>query len=152
MPQCQFLFSAVFVFQKSYTGNILGIGLNKARSSYFSQHKTESKAKTNEGQEAATPPGGAPSPSSRARVWCGPLVHPLTSPFLLYILSKVKNLNKSAPIHEKFRSTAAIEDEVQGTEVSIPAHCRDGELPPEPSPSTPPPSPSLLLTSMMRRE
>jgi hypothetical protein len=24
MPQCQFLFSAVFVFQKSYTGNILG--------------------------------------------------------------------------------------------------------------------------------
>ena len=26
MPQCQFLFSAVFVFQKSYSGNILGIG------------------------------------------------------------------------------------------------------------------------------
>jgi hypothetical protein len=35
MPQCQFLFSAVFVFQKSYTGNILGIGRNKAWSSYF---------------------------------------------------------------------------------------------------------------------
>jgi hypothetical protein len=30
MPQCQFLFSAVFVFQKSYTGNILGIGRNKS--------------------------------------------------------------------------------------------------------------------------
>jgi hypothetical protein len=29
------LFSAVFVFQKSYTGNILGIGRNEARSSYF---------------------------------------------------------------------------------------------------------------------
>jgi hypothetical protein len=29
------LFSAVFVFQKSYTGNILGIGRNKSRSSYF---------------------------------------------------------------------------------------------------------------------
>ena len=26
MPQCQFLFSAVFVFQKSCSGNILGIG------------------------------------------------------------------------------------------------------------------------------
>jgi hypothetical protein len=38
MPQCQFLFSAVFVFQKSYTGNILGIGRNKAWISYFSQH------------------------------------------------------------------------------------------------------------------
>jgi hypothetical protein len=29
------LFSAVFVFQKSYTRNILGIGRNKSRSSYF---------------------------------------------------------------------------------------------------------------------
>ena len=35
MPQCQFLFSTVFVFQKSYTGNILGIGRNENRSSYF---------------------------------------------------------------------------------------------------------------------
>jgi hypothetical protein len=29
------LFSAVFVFQKSYTGNILGIGRNKFQKSYF---------------------------------------------------------------------------------------------------------------------
>jgi hypothetical protein len=29
------LFSTVFVFQKSYTGNILGIGRNKRQSSYF---------------------------------------------------------------------------------------------------------------------
>jgi hypothetical protein len=29
------LFSAIFVFQQSYTGNILGIGRNEARSSYF---------------------------------------------------------------------------------------------------------------------
>jgi hypothetical protein len=60
MPQCQFLFSAIFVFQKSYTWNILGIGRNEAQSSYFSQHETESKAETEDGQEAATPPGGAP--------------------------------------------------------------------------------------------
>jgi hypothetical protein len=31
------LFSAIFVFQKSYTGNILGIGQNKSRTSYFSR-------------------------------------------------------------------------------------------------------------------
>jgi hypothetical protein len=31
MPLCQFLFFAVFVFQKSYTGNILGIGQKKAK-------------------------------------------------------------------------------------------------------------------------
>jgi hypothetical protein len=55
MPQCQFLFSAVFVFQKSYTGNILGIGRNKNQKSYFADTKTESKGETEEGQEAATP-------------------------------------------------------------------------------------------------
>jgi hypothetical protein len=29
MPQCQFPVFAVFVFQESYTGNILGIGQKK---------------------------------------------------------------------------------------------------------------------------
>jgi hypothetical protein len=105
-----------FVFQKSYTGNIIRIGQNKARSSYFAVMKTESKAKTEEGQEAATPGGGVGAPG-RATRWCGPLVHPLTSPFCLYILSEVKTLNESASIHEKFCNTAAIEDKVRGTEV-----------------------------------
>jgi hypothetical protein len=49
------LFSAVFVFQKSYTGNILGIGRNKSQSSYFTQHETESKAETEGSQGPATP-------------------------------------------------------------------------------------------------
>jgi hypothetical protein len=102
-------------------------------------------------------PGGSHTtwwcpPSGRAGVWCGPLVHPLTSPFRLYNPSDAKTLNQSASIHEKFRSTAAIKDQFRGTEVSVPAPRRDGELPPEPSPSTPPPSPSTLLSPMMRRE
>jgi hypothetical protein len=88
----------------------------------------------------------------RATRWCGPLVHPMTSPFRLYILSKAKTLNESASIHKKFRSAAAIEDQYRGTGVSVPAPCRDGELPLEPSPSTPPPSSSSLLSPMMRRE
>jgi hypothetical protein len=46
MPQCQFLFSAIFVFQKSYTGNILRIGRNKSQSSYLHDTKTESKGDT----------------------------------------------------------------------------------------------------------
>jgi hypothetical protein len=90
---------------------------------------------------------------------CGSLVHPLTSPFRLYILSKAKTLNHLVSFHEKFRSAVTIEDKVQGTEVSVPVPCRDGELPPGPSPSTPLPSPltplpspSTLLTPMMRRE
>jgi hypothetical protein len=34
---------------------------------------------------------------------------------------------------EQFRSSAAAADEFRGTEVSIPAPCQDGEVPPEPS-------------------
>jgi hypothetical protein len=91
-------------------------------------------------------------PSGRATRWCGPLVHPLTSPIRLYNPSDVKTLNQSASIHEKFHSAAAIEDQFRRTEVSVPAPCRDGKLPLEPSPSTPPPSSSPLLSPMIRRE
>jgi hypothetical protein len=75
MPQCQFPVFAVFVFQKSYTGNILGIGRNKSQSSYFSRSVTESKAETKGGQEAATPPHGMGHPQAApGLVWApGPL-------------------------------------------------------------------------------
>jgi hypothetical protein len=36
---------------------------------------------------------------------------------------------------EQFRSSAAVKDKFRGTKVSIPAPCRDGEVPPEPPPS-----------------
>jgi hypothetical protein len=52
------LFFAVFVFQKSYTENILRIGRNESRSSYLSDIKMESKGETEGGQRAAAPPGG----------------------------------------------------------------------------------------------
>jgi hypothetical protein len=55
MPHYQFLFSAVFVFQKSYRGNILEIGRNKSQSSYLPDTKMESKGETERGQEAAAP-------------------------------------------------------------------------------------------------
>jgi hypothetical protein len=89
------LLFAVFMFQKSYTGNILGIGQNEARSSYFSQHETESKAETERGQEATTPGGGAGAPG-RATLWCGTPWCPLTSPLRLYKASDARTLNKSA--------------------------------------------------------
>jgi hypothetical protein len=37
------LFSAIFVFQKSYTGNILGMGRNKFLKSYFSWKLPENR-------------------------------------------------------------------------------------------------------------
>jgi hypothetical protein len=53
----------------------------------------------------------------------------------LYKASGRKNLEESAKFPEQFRSSAAADDEFRGTEVFVPAPCRDGEVPPEPSPS-----------------
>jgi hypothetical protein len=65
------LFSAIFVFQKSYTGNILGIGRNKSRTSYFYRSFTKTEDETKGGQTLATPQGARPSP------WpCPPMVSP----------------------------------------------------------------------------
>jgi hypothetical protein len=91
-------------------------------------------------------------PPGRATVWCGAPGCPLTSPFRLYNAFDTKNLKESVSIHEKFCSAATIEDQLWGIEVSVLAPCRDGQLPSEPSPLTPPPSPSMLLAPMIRRE
>jgi hypothetical protein len=57
-----FLFSAIFVFQKSYTGNILGNGQNKSRTSYFYRNFAKTEDETEGGQRPATPQGGATQP------------------------------------------------------------------------------------------
>jgi hypothetical protein len=46
-----------------------------------------------------------------------------------------KTLNQSANFQKEFCSSAIATDEFQGTEVSIPAPCQDGEVPSKPSPS-----------------
>jgi hypothetical protein len=53
----------------------------------------------------------------------------------LYKASGRKTLEDSAIFQKEFRSSAATVDEFRGTEVSASAPCRDGEVPPEPSPS-----------------
>jgi hypothetical protein len=50
-------------------------------------------------------------------------------------VSRWKTLKQSVFFPEQFCSAAAVEDKFRGTEVSIPAPCRDGEVPPEPSSS-----------------
>jgi hypothetical protein len=59
------LFSAVFVFQKSYTGNILGIGRNKFLKSYFSRKLPEIRRGEGEGPQAALTPGSHGLPLAR---------------------------------------------------------------------------------------
>jgi hypothetical protein len=56
-------------------------------------------------------------------------------PLRLYKASGQKTLEESANFQEEFRSSAAAVDKFWGTDVSVPAPCRDGEVPPEPSPS-----------------
>jgi hypothetical protein len=51
------LFSVVFVFQKSYTGNILGIGQNKFQNSYFFWTKDEDRKRAEGGPGASLTPG-----------------------------------------------------------------------------------------------
>jgi hypothetical protein len=69
MSQCQFPVFCYFVFQKSYTGNILRIGQNKDRNSYFFRIKDEDRKRAGGGPEGrltmgwhapllATPRGG----------------------------------------------------------------------------------------------
>jgi hypothetical protein len=56
-------------------------------------------------------------------------------PLRLYKASGRKTLRESAKFPEQFRGAAADEDKFWGTEVSVPAPCRDEKVPPEPSPS-----------------
>jgi hypothetical protein len=56
------LFSAIFVFQESYTGNIFGMGQNKSRTSYFYQSFAKTEDEMEGGQRLATPQGGAAQP------------------------------------------------------------------------------------------
>jgi hypothetical protein len=72
MPQSQFLFSVVFLFQVFIEGNILGIGRNKSRSSYFADTKTESRGEMEMGIEPATPGGGAAQPLAAPPYGVGP--------------------------------------------------------------------------------
>jgi hypothetical protein len=60
-----FLFSAVFLFQKSYTGNILGIGRNKSRTSYFYRSFTKSEDETEGAIGWPHPRAARPNPGLR---------------------------------------------------------------------------------------
>jgi hypothetical protein len=57
------------------------------------------------------------------------------TPLRLYKASGRKTLKESAKFLGQFCSSVVATDEFWGTEVSVPAPCRDGEVPPEPSPS-----------------
>jgi hypothetical protein len=93
------LFSAVFVFQKRYTGNILGIGRNKSQTFYFSRSITKMRRR---GPGAGHTLGRrGPGSGRTTRGWAA-LVHPLTLPFCLYIPLDGKNLKDGSLFHETY--------------------------------------------------
>jgi hypothetical protein len=77
------LFSAVFVFQKSYTGNILGIGRNKSQTSRYLTELLEDRRGDGAEPEGGHTTRGRGLPLARAGLWCGPLGPPLTPPLRL---------------------------------------------------------------------
>jgi hypothetical protein len=91
-----FLFSAIFVFQKSYTGNILGIGQNKSRTSYFSRTRVGVQSRDGGGPGPSHTIGRrGPSPGRATRGWA-PLVHFLRRPsaYIFPSTGKPKSLNQ----------------------------------------------------------
>jgi hypothetical protein len=139
MPQCQFPIFCYFVFQKSYTENILGIGRNKSRTSYFYRSFAKTEDETEGGHEPGSPQGTWPSP------WpCRPMVR-LAGPTSDDALSPI-----SSPWREKPRgwiyfpwnilqATAVIVERLGGSRSS--SRHPAGEGNPYRRPSTPPWSP-----------
>jgi hypothetical protein len=162
MPQCQFpVFCCFCVSEKlhrKYSWNWMKWSPNLL----FFRTRDEVRRRAGGGPGAGhTMPWRGWTPG-HARLWCGPPWCHLTSPLRLFKAFDAKTLNQSVFLPVKFRSTTTIEDKFRGTEVSVPAPCRDGEVPSKPSPLTPsppppspsssPPSPSTLLSPMMRRD
>jgi hypothetical protein len=85
------LFSAVFVFQKSYTGNILRVGRNEARTSYFSRTQDEDRRRAGGGPGTHHTRGWR-TLLGRARGWCGAPGRPLTPSLRLYKAFRRQNL------------------------------------------------------------
>jgi hypothetical protein len=66
------LFFAVFVFQNSYTGNILGIGRNKSQSSYFFPIRDGVQSRDGGGPEGGHTPMAQATPWPRRGLVCAP--------------------------------------------------------------------------------
>jgi hypothetical protein len=86
-----FLFSTVFVFQKSYTGNILRIGRNKSQTFYFPEASRSPMMRLRGARSQAHPRAARPSPWPHHQ-GVRPPGPPSDTPFHLYIPLDGKNL------------------------------------------------------------
>src|SRR4051794_22503460 len=131
MPQCQLLFFAVFVFQKSCIGNILGIARDKLPLPYNHVMKTVPEDDLRGASQVARPHPGA------ARAWpapgwrLGPPWRPRLRIFAYLFSVSGKNLEKREKFHKKFRSRRHQRTRLGRVLELIPAPCRREKSPPE---------------------
>jgi hypothetical protein len=111
------LFSAVFVFQKSYTENIIGIGRTKAEVPIFPDTRQSPKHRRRGARGRPHPPWCGPPPG-HAGGRCGHLVHHLTSPFRLYILLEEKTLSPINFSENILQAAAVIDARSGGSRIS----------------------------------
>jgi hypothetical protein len=106
------LFFAIFVFQKSYTGNILRIGWNKSRTFYFSRTWVEVQSRD----------GGGPGPGHTVGRR-GPSPGPLPNAALPHIYSpRQENLKLPINFPRNLLQAAAVVDARSGGSRSSPRH------------------------------
>jgi hypothetical protein len=112
------LFSAVFVFQKSYTGNILGIGWNKSRTSGNLPKLPENRRGDGEGPQGGQTTRGTACPWPAPTCGEGPLVHLWRRPFAYKDPPDEKNLKTRSLFQNTSRSAAAIDPRSGGSRSS----------------------------------
>jgi hypothetical protein len=126
------LFSAVFVFQKSYTGNILGIERNKSRTSYFSRTRVGVQSRDRGGPGPGHSLGRRGQALARTTKGWAALVHLLTPPFRLYI--PLDGKKPKGPDQFSTKPTASCrhcQREIGRVQKLFLAPCRRGESPSE---------------------
>jgi hypothetical protein len=126
------LFSAIFVFQKSYTGNILGIGRNKSQTSRNSSKLPENQRGDRVGPRGAHTTGWHGPGLGHAPMCVATSVHFWRCPFAY----KDPPPRREKPKHSiTFLEYIAIRrrrrPEIGRVQKLFPAPCRRGKLPPE---------------------
>jgi hypothetical protein len=140
MPQCQFPVFCCFCVSESYTGNILGIGRNKSRTSYFYRSFRRPKMTLRGARGQPHHRGARPSPWPRPPMVRAPSPPPDTAP------SPIKSPRREKPKgwisfpQNILQATAVIVARSGGSRSSSQHPAGEGN--PCRRPSTPPWSPS----------
>jgi hypothetical protein len=140
MPQCQFPVLCCFcVSEKQHRKYSRNWTKQKPKFLFFPT-RDGVQSRDGGGPEGSRTIGWRGPPPGRATRWCGPLVHPLTSPFRLYILHDEKTLKPKLFSRKNTTRRRHHRCEIGRVQKLFPAPCRRGESPPEAFFITMPPS------------